>query len=193
VLVDGDYSSAVTQADSRAALANWLAPRLRTIEQDWTLIDAEAPDLISSGSKLTLSGEDYLLATIPGLRTMAPALFAVQVLPNTITPRTFGTTYADSLAADASESLVGQGLQGASTEWGPSPGALGAFLTLGLFLIVIIASQLQWQNATAGLVIGAPVLFLGAAWGIVPLTILGLFTFIMGLFVVYALWFKPAY
>lgn len=83
-LTASDYSAAVTQTDARYDLYNYVIGLCDDLKDIYPTVSLKA--VTDSGTVLSVYGEPYFRAVIPGLQSLSPQLFFVQTtLPTAIT------------------------------------------------------------------------------------------------------------
>lgn len=80
-LTTTDYDTAASMTEARTNLGNYVIARGQEYHLVWTQITDELVSNPALGAALTSAGESYFTGAIPGLRNMAPQIFAVIATP----------------------------------------------------------------------------------------------------------------
>ena len=92
---------------------------------------------------LSTYGELYYLAAIPGLQSMCPELFSVQLVDPDFTKRTWSTTFADALKTKYSGTFVYDAMTGFAGLF--TVGTSAAMNTLSIFAFAILIGVSIWK------------------------------------------------
>jgi len=182
-LTSSDYS-----ALGQAGLEDYIIDQCLEIELDWGVALVSASDI---GLILTTEGEAYLRGTLPGIQYVAPGILAVQEGVPTVTPRTWGTTQADTYATRWAGTWVGDALDGASNFLGGI--AWNTLTGLGILVlaVVVFALSAKWFQSSLPGFVGAVVLMLGGfTMGFVSASIFGVTVLLCAIYLGYMLVFK---
>lgn len=141
-----DASNYSTEADQAAAL------KAKVIESATTLTPVFAVSLLttseSGATVLSTYGELYYLAVIPGLQTMCPALFSVQLENPDFTKRTWSTTFADTLRTKYAGTFVEDFFTGYAGLFSIDTSPAMNFFAVVMFLVVMGISLWKFKATT---------------------------------------------
>jgi hypothetical protein len=141
VIGPANYSSATDQSAAlKAELISWA--NIFSTEYTQALLTTT-----EGTTTLSTYGETYFLNAVPGLSVMCPTLFAVQIRTPSYTPKTWATTYADSLKTKFAGTFVEDFMTGFAGLTGASKDMSGNVLSIILVVIMALAS-LVWFKAT---------------------------------------------
>lgn len=160
-----DYSTSTNQSDD---LALHILDIAQTLEADWGVGLLTQSDV---GTVLSTYGEDYFREAIPGIQTMAPTLFLVQVGDPDYDERVWSTAQATTYENRFNGTWVGDALTAGATFMGFT-GANKMFGTaiplVILMLLVIGASAAAFEDADSGLMSAGVIMLVGVLLGMFP-------------------------
>ena len=188
-----DQINVTWRAGTETVITIAIRERATQLSNNWGL------DLISNvGSRLNDAGRLYFEKAIPNLRTIAPDLFADDVVapePN-LSDFTNQTTYADGLVGfwdgtDFGNKSVAQ-FDALEAEYGVSAAALKLALAIGVTIIAVLAVLQSTGDARIGMLampIALPIMVL---MGFGTLTIVAIMALMSGLALSYLYFLKGA-
>ncbi len=160
-----DYSTSTNQSDD---LALHILNIAQTLQAEWGVSLLTQSDV---GTVLSAYGEDYFREAIPGIQSMAPTLFLVQVGDPDYEERVWSTTTAATYENRFNGTWVGDTLTAGATFMGFT-GANKMFGTsipiVTLMLLVIGLSTWAFEDADSGLMSCAVVMMVGVLLGMFP-------------------------
>ncbi len=193
----GDIDTAATVAAAKTALATQIMTIASALESSWgvTLTIRGA-----TGTVLSPTGASYFAAAIPGLVSMAPTVFPVNVTAPTANTDTYSSTYEQGLrnqfdtpsGTTLSKQMIHDPLQRLADWLGVNRFLLTGLAVFGVFLFVMSIAVGHFRESLAGVLVAVPVLLLGASMGFLVLTILFIVLFFCVLFLGWVLFFRPA-
>ncbi len=184
-----DYTSASTQAENRAALADYI---LRLCDRFTDYYDVVLKGSSDSGIVLSSYGELFFKGVIPYLQTLCPELFFIQVyIPAVMTV----SPYDMSLQEEYTERLTGTDLKVGFERLGAVVGIGGGVTVAFVYFIICIAlcvwvSRKQW-GIEAGLALSIPIgILLALLFGDAIFTLLMIASLGAAMIISYMLLFK---
>jgi len=166
---DSNYS---TEDDQEAALKAKIvdsATFLTTAFETALLSQSESGNTI-----LSTYGELYYLSVIPGLQTMCPSLFSVQLENPDYTKRTWATTLADTLETKYSGTFVYDFMTGFAGLFEMETSAAMGIFSLLLFVILVGISVWKFKaSMLAAFIDGYTLLLLLMLMGMFPMVAAG--------------------
>lgn len=182
-----NYSPALTQAENRELLGDYIIEITESLEIDWGV---KLTTVLDTGTILNTTGEAYFAGTISGLIYMAPQLFAVQSSVPSDETREWGSDTADAARTRYDDTWVGESLS-----------ALGNFLGVdwqvatSLFVLVgAIAlfglSAWKFQTSLPGFLGAAVLMIMGFLMGWVSAAVMGVATLLAAMYFGYILVFR---
>lgn len=188
VIPSSAYYSLSTQDANQTALAARIISIANGLEIAWT--DTLTTDTDAGGTVLDSSGQLYFTNSIPGLQSMAPGAFFVEIVDPTYTPRTWSTARADAYR----DRFVGTWVMNSMEAFGDLF-TVGTQLATGIpvFIIcigLIIANAAKFQTATPGFLDAFQILLCGVLLGFVSMAVNSVIALACGVFVLYILLFE---
>lgn len=136
----------------------------------------------SGQTVLSTYGELYYINAVPGLQTMSPSLFAVQIESPDYTQRSWSDTFAQSLRTKYAGTILADFMTGYAGLFDMSEDNAMDILSFIIFAIVIIISVWKFKASTiAAFTDGYAVLLLLMLHGGFSMIIAGLIAFLMTL------------
>lgn len=179
-MVADDYSSATSTEDSQAALANWVINVSLDLELLW---DASLLDLSDSGVVLSATGELYWRYAVPGISSLAPALFYVATINPDFTPVDWSTAQADAYAARFTGTFADTGMQNAAELFGLPVTFFGLFFVLGTSVAFIVVSAKNFQTVLPAYMPAAGQVVCAFLLGWIAQGVFGVFMLVFGLYI----------
>ena len=192
-MVNNDYSTATTQAEARSDFYNTiigLCNDFNTIYPDHSLKAST-----DSGVVLSSDGETYFRGAIPGIQSMCPQLFLVQVYtPTAMTIVPYNTTLADAYTARLEGTDVMRGLDRIGTAMGGVDGMVIVGVLLFLLCIALcIFCMIKGWGLEPGLIGSGGIMITGALLvGDFVFTLVMIGGFISAMGIMYVMVFKRA-
>lgn len=160
-----DYATSTNQS---ADLALHIINVAQTLTATWGVSLLTQSDV---GTVLSSFGEDYFREAIPGIQSMAPTLFLVQIGDPNYEERVWSTTQATTYEARFNGTWVGNALTAGATFMGFT-GANKMFATsipiVILMLLVIGISAAAFEGADSGFMSSALIMMVGVLLGMFP-------------------------
>jgi hypothetical protein len=182
------YAVLTNQVDIRKNIASTIIDLAKTIGKSWTPVQALTEES-ESGTVLSQLGESYFRPVIPGIQSMCPNLFLLQILDVTVTNTTWSTNQSDSAAALVSNSTLGAGITGWASLFNMSFSATAAIPIIVACVVLVIVGSVQ-GNMLSGLVNSAVVLTGASLFGWFPMGVLMLISFACGVYILFHLIWK---
>ncbi len=191
-LTSSDYCSFDTTQENHTQLGVQIIESAQDLEVAWD-VPGELVYATDVGTVLTLTGETYYLGAVPGLRVMAPSVFALQTLDVDWDYQTHDPTQAEEYEHQYDDTPIGEAIDAL----GELFGGVSPRLITGIFLIIVmlgvmVISSVKYQTSTPGLLAGATVLVLSVPLGIFSMALLAVITFLVILFIGFTFYFKNA-
>ena len=158
------YTALSSQSGNQAQVATRILTMTGVLETQWATTLTSQQD---TGTVLAFEGEDYYRNTIPGLQSMAPALFFIQVGTVDTTKRVWGTGQSDIYKNLLNGTWIRSAFDGVA-DWINIPTVLMVgIITVGLCVYAISKSKDKFSSPAPGyvasvlVVMCAGMLFLG--------------------------------
>lgn len=141
-----EYTSSTDQDDNQAALATYLVGAASTIELQWgvQLVEQSGDFTI-----LTTIGATYATGTIPGIRNMAPGMFASQSHPINTDRINWGTTGADAYLNQWPGTWVADVMYSGGNLFGGNVLAFMSVVSMMGVLVLYILANRFWNDTRA--------------------------------------------
>ena len=182
------YSSEAVQSNVQNEMANELIELAKQIGNSWSPSVALTEEA-ETGTILSVYGEAYFRSAIPGIQSMCPQLFFLQIYDVTVTNTTWSTNQSDASAATVQNSTAGTAIIGIAGLFNMSFSAIAMIPILIVIIVLVIVGAVQ-GNMLSGLINGGFLLTGAAAFGWFPLGILMIIAFFSGVYILYHLLFK---
>jgi hypothetical protein len=173
VVSPSNYSSDSDQA---------LALRAEVLSNATDLSTEFSEELISAGDDgtvLSTYGEIYFTNAIPGLQTMSPTLFSLQIRTPTYSKRTWATTFADAMQTKYAGTFIGDSMTGFAGMFSMQTSSAMNFVSIILFAIIIFVSTKWFKGTTVSAFLdGYGVLLLLMLCGFFSMIYAGLIAFL---------------
>lgn len=170
LLASTDWIEDTPAGSTATYLGDYLLDIAQDLEDRWT---GSGITLLSADNKLNSTGSLLFSECIPGLQTVCFEIFETFTTTVTFTPATNQQNGALQTAATA---LMGTRLHdtidGLATWTGASPSMVGIFALLIIFLILGGRVFTATGSPAIAMVTSIPLLFIGAAIGIIPFALL---------------------
>lgn len=169
-----NYSSDSNQKD---ALRSKILDSAKELSTEWSV------DLLSTSDSgqvlLSTYGELYYLYAIPGLQSMAPALFSVQIESPTYTKRSWSTTFADAMQTKYAGTIIGDFMTGFAGMFSMQTSSAMNIFSIIIFVVVILLSTWKFKATTLSAFIdGYSVLLLLMLDGFFSMVLTGFIAFL---------------
>ncbi len=136
-------SSYSTSSDQAAALRAKVINSVITLEPSFGVNLLTVSDV--GDTVLSANGELYFLDVIPGLQTMAPLLFSVQLETPDFTKRTWSYTFADALKTKYDGTFLAEFMTGYAGLYSINKSPAINSLSIFLFIIIIMVSVWKFK------------------------------------------------
>ena len=136
-------SSYSTSSDPAAALRAKVIASVITLEPSFGVNLLTVSDV--GDTVLSANGEVYFLDVIPGLQTMAPLLFSVQLESPDFTKRTWSYTFADALKTKYANTFLSEFMTGYAGLYSINSSPAINSLSVFLFIAVIMVSVWKFK------------------------------------------------
>lgn len=166
-----NYSLLDNVTDNRLETKNNIMAFSETLSTDWpdTLWDTS-----DAGKVLSEKGDLYFTSSIPGLRSLCPGLFLVQMNDPDYTARTWDTTKATEYQGRFAGTWVGDAMNALGSFFGKDASMIGVIITVAACLVAIIASIAIAKSPRGGLICCGLILPVSTAISWFPPMALGL-------------------
>jgi hypothetical protein len=135
------------------------------------------------------TGETYFSNAMPGLQTMCPDIFLIQLEYPDVTSTNWTTAQADTYAGRFSANFVGTATNATATQFHMTPMMItGLIFTMPVCAGAIVVSSRKYQRAEAGFIVCLIAIILSFIMGWVPAAIFASLYQCLGIYVAY-LWF----
>lgn len=182
------YSDKTIQSEVRAEIANTLIEMAKTVGGAWNPQIA-LTDEGETGTILSVYGEAYFRSAIPGIQSMCPEMFFLQIYDVEITNTTWSTNQSDASGSIVQNSTVGTGITGVASLFNMSFSAIAMIPVILISIVLMVVGAVQ-SNLLSGMINSGFVLTGSTAFGWFPMGILMIISFFAGVFILYHLLFK---
>ena len=171
LLASTDWIEDTPSGSTSTYLGTYLLGIAQDLEDDW--YPATLIYILSADNKLNSTGALIFNECIPGLETICPGIYETSSTGIAFTP---ATNQQQGALQTASSLLTGTRLQGVinglATWTGASSSMVGIFSLILIFLILFGRIFTATGSPTIAVVASIPLLFIGAAIGILPFALL---------------------
>lgn len=182
------YSSRITQEDNKLELAVNILDIAQNLEQhytDYALVEASAAGTVLSAP----TGENYFRAAIPGIQSMAPSLFLVQIVSLDYTAENWTMERFETYEERFEETWVGTSANATASQFGFTvQTAMALIAIMPASIGAIILSHKKWRKAEPGFIVATVLLIMAVVMGWLPKAIFAAIFQLMGIYIAY-LWF----
>lgn len=183
-----DYSGKTVRSEVQAEIAEILIEMAKTVGGSWS----PAVELTEEGETSTILstyGEAYFRPAIPGIQTMSPGLFFLQIYDVTVTAEAWSTNQSDAAAGIVQNTTAGEGVSGVADLFNMSFSVVAMIPIVLLCIVLMVLGAIQ-QNIIAGIMGSSFVLTTATAFGWFPMPVLMIIAFFSGVFILYHILFK---
>jgi hypothetical protein len=142
-----DYSSFDTQETNRQLLKDRVIELAQYLTTIWSV---ELVDQTDAGTVLSAYGEAYFRNAIPGIQTMCPELFYVQISNVDLTERSWDFSFAEILSNTFQGTWVWNTMTGFAGLWGLETRTAMGFVTLGIGVIIMCIVAGKYKQVAPG-------------------------------------------
>lgn len=142
-----------TETDQENALRAKILDEAQQLSNEWDV------DLLSTSDVgqvvFSTYGEIYFIYAVPGIQSMAPALFSVQISAPTYTKRSWSTALSDLMQTKYAGTIIGDFMTGYAGMFSADTPAVMNVLSILLFAVVIYISTWKFKATTLSAFIDA--------------------------------------
>lgn len=182
------YSTLTVQSAIQDQIAETIIELAKTVGKSWNPVVALTEEA-ESGTILSVYGEAYFRPIIPGIQTMCPQLFFMQIYDVTVSNTTWSTNQSDTSGAMVQNSTAGSGISGVASLFNMSFSAIAMIPIIIVAIVLVIIGAVQ-GNMLSGLINASFVLTGATAFGWFPMGILMIISFFCAVYILYHLIWK---